>query len=70
MIISDLQYFLFSLRAQNQTYITLPAKHVYCMYHLFFHGAVLPVGLSKSKCSLLSIANMDSTYITQFLIHC
>jgi len=44
---------LFSLRAQNQTYTTLSAKHVYCIHRLFFCGAVLPVGLTKSICLLL-----------------
>jgi len=35
--------------------------------HLFFYGAGLPVGLTKSTCLLLSISNMH--YITQFLSH-
>jgi len=69
MIISSLQHFLFSLRAQNQTYTTLPAKRVYCIYHLFFYGAVLPVGLTKAICLLLSIFKI-CTYNAQFLIHC
>jgi len=62
MILSNLQHFLFSLGAQNQTYIALPATHVYCIYYLFFYGAVFPVGLTKLICLLLSISNMHLRY--------
>jgi len=59
-----------TLRAQNQTSITLPAKHVHCIYHLFFNGAVLPVGLTKSICLLLSISNIPLNYtISHSLLH-
>ena len=62
MIISSLQHFLFSLRAQNQTYITLPTKHVCCIYHIFFYVGAWPAGLTKSICLLLSISNMHLHY--------
>ena len=62
---NKLQQFLFSSRAQNQTYATLFAKHVYCMYHLLFHGSGLPVGLTKSNTLIFQIW----IALTQFLSH-
>jgi len=56
------------IMSTKPTYATLSAKHVYCMQHLFFHGAGLPVGLTTSN--ILAFQIWMALIVTEFLIAC